>query len=151
MAEQISNTSVYSSGGEAGLRGQLLRPGDRGYDDARKLWNGMINRSPALIARCLDPEDVAHAIALARERGLQVSVRGGDHSAAGAAVCDGGLMIDLSPMQRITVDVERRIARVEPGARWAQVDEATQQHGLATTGGTVSDTGVAGLTLGGGL
>lgn len=111
----------------------------------------MIDRRPAYIARCRSPEDVAKSIALARSEGLLISVRGGDHSAAGAAVCDGGLMIDLSPMQAITVDPDARVARVEPGVRWREVDEATQAHGLATTGGTISDTGVAGLTLGGGL
>ncbi|MBA3512479.1 MAG: FAD-binding oxidoreductase [Sphingomonas sp.] len=96
-------------------------------------------------------DDVAKAIAFARAKGLPISVRGGDHSAAGAAVCEGGVMIDLAPMQGLEIDPARRVARVEPGLRWKQVDEATQAHGLATTGGTVSDTGVAGLTLGGGL
>lgn len=129
----------------------LLRDGDPGYDEARRIWNGMIDRRPALIARCTSAADVAEAIALARAEGWQVSVRGGDHSAAGAAVCDGGLMIDLSPMTKVEVDASARVVRVQPGARWKQVDEATQAHSLATTGGTVSDTGVAGLTLGGGL
>ncbi|HVM22850.1 MAG TPA: FAD-dependent oxidoreductase [Sphingomicrobium sp.] len=130
---------------------ELLREGDAGYDEARRIWNGMIDRRPAVIARCASASDVASAIAYAQAEGLQVSVRGGDHSAAGAAVVDGGLMIDLSPMTRLHVDAESKVVRVEPGLRWKQVDEATQAHGLATTGGTVSDTGVAGLTLGGGL
>ena len=129
----------------------LLRDGDPEYDDARRIWNGMIDRRPEVIARCRSSSDVAQAIASAQAEGLQVSVRGGDHSAAGAAVVDGGLMIDLSPMTNVEVDASARVARVQPGARWKQVDEATQAHGLATTGGTVSDTGVAGLTLGGGL
>ena len=135
----------------AGFRGQLLRPGDAGYDDARRIWNGMIDRKPGLIARCLDAADVVRAVTFAREHDLLVSVRGGDHNAAGNAVCDGGLMIDLAPMKDVVVDPTARTARVEPGVRWAELDAATQRHGLATTGGTVSDTGVAGLTLGGGL
>jgi FAD/FMN-containing dehydrogenase len=129
----------------------LLREGDPGYEEARRIWNGMIDRRPAAIARCTSPSDVANALAFARAEGLQVSIRGGDHSAAGAAVCEGGLMIDLSLMQGLQVDPQARVAHVEPGLRWKQVDQATQAHGLATTGGTVSDTGVAGLTLGGGL
>ncbi|HVE78576.1 MAG TPA: FAD-binding oxidoreductase, partial [Gemmatimonadaceae bacterium] len=133
------------------LRGQLLRPGDPGYHDARRVWNGMIDRHPLLIARCVDAADVARAVDFARANDLLLSIRGGDHSVAGNAVCDGGLMIDLSPMQGITVDADARVARVEPGVRWAELDRETQRHGLATTGGTVSDTGVAGLTLGGGL
>jgi FAD/FMN-containing dehydrogenase len=135
----------------AGFRGQLLRPADAGYDDARRIWNGMIDRKPGLIARCLDATDVARAVTFAREQDLLASVRGGDHNAAGNAVCDGGLMIDLAPMKGIVVDPTARTARVEPGVRWAELDAETQRHGLATTGGTVSDTGVAGLTLGGGL
>lgn len=140
---------TLSSGEKDSL--QLLRKGDPGYDEARSIWNGMIDRRPAIVARCTTAVDVMEAIALARSEGLQVSVRGGDHSAAGAAVCDGGLMIDLSPMKRLHVDPAARVVRVEPGLRWKEVDEATQAHGLATTGGTVSDTGVAGLALGGGL
>jgi FAD/FMN-containing dehydrogenase len=134
-----------------GLRGQVLRPGEAGYDEARRVWNGMIDRRPAFIARCANADDVAAAVQFARAQGLRVSVRGGDHSAAGAAVCEGGLMIDLSPMKGLKIDPGSRTARVEPGLRWFEVDQATQAHGLATTGGTVSDTGVAGLTLGGGL
>lgn len=129
----------------------FLREGDEGYDEARRIWNGMIDRRPAFIARCNNADDVAKAIGFARAQKLLISVRGGDHSAAGAAVCDGGLMIDLSPMKGIHIDEARQVARLEPGLRWKEVDEATQAHGLATTGGTVSDTGVAGLTLGGGL
>lgn len=146
----IKRSDYTSSSGEKdGMR--LLRKGDPGYDESRSIWNGMIDRWPAIIARCTSAADVTAAIALARSEGLQVSVRGGDHSAAGTAVCDGGLMVDLSPMKRLHVDPAARVVRVEPGLRWKEVDEATQAHGLATTGGTVSDTGVAGLTLGGGL
>ena len=111
----------------------------------------MIDRRPAGIARCADANDVATAIVFARDQGLVVAVRGGDHSASGAGASDGALLIDLSPMKGLHIDPEARVARVEPGLRWWEVDQATQAHGLATTGGTVSDTGVAGLTLGGGI
>jgi FAD/FMN-containing dehydrogenase len=154
MAQQPPNTSTeasMSSNSALEMAGQLLREGDAGYDEARRVWNGMIDRRPALIARCRNADDVVQAVNLARSRGLQVSVRGGDHSTAGTAVCDGGVMIDLSPMKALHIDPASRTARVEPGLRWHEVDEAAQVHGLATTGGTVSDTGVAGLTLGGGL
>lgn len=135
----------------AAVRGQVLQPGDAGYDEARRIWNGMIDRRPAMIVRCTSADDVAAAVRVARANDLLVSVRGGDHNAAGNAVCEGGLMIDLAPMKGIAVDPDARTARVEPGVRWAELDAETQRHGLATTGGTVSDTGVAGLTLGGGL
>lgn len=150
MAQQPGNTSS-EPGLASDFARQLLRPGDPGYDDARRVWNGMIDRRPALIARCRHADDVLQAVLFARAQGLQVSIRGGDHSTAGAAVCEGGLMIDLSPMKGLEIDAGSRTARVEPGLRWQAVDEAAQAHGLATTGGTVSDTGVAGLTLGGGL
>jgi FAD/FMN-containing dehydrogenase len=133
------------------LPGQIIRPGGAGYDEARSIWNGMIDRRPALIVRCRAASDVAQAVNFARVHDLRVSVRGGDHNAAGHAVCDKGLMIDLSPMKAVIVDPVARTARVEAGVRWAELDRETQRHGLATTGGTVSDTGVAGLTLGGGL
>ena len=135
----------------ARLQGPVLLPGDDGYDEVRGIWNGMIDRRPAVIARCLDVPDVVTAVGVVRRTGAVVAVRGGDHSAAGNAVCDGGLMIDLSLMKQIEVDPVSRTARVQPGVRWAEFDAATQEHGLATTGGTNSDTGVAGLTLGGGL
>jgi FAD/FMN-containing dehydrogenase len=134
-----------------GLHGQCLLPGDPCYDEARSIWNGMIDRRPAVIVRCADADDVARAVSFARDNNLLVSVRGGDHSAAGNAVCDGGLMIDLSPMKGMTVDPVKRTACAEAGLRWTEFDRETQRHGLATTGGTNSDTGVAGLTLGGGL
>ena len=133
------------------LRSLLLREGEPGYDEARSIFNGMIDRKPTFIARCRGADDVVEAIRFARARGLVVSVRGGDHSTAGSAVCEGGMMIDLSPMKSLNIDAAARTARVEPGVRWKEFDEAAQAHGLATTGGTVSDTGVAGLTLGGGL
>ena len=134
-----------------GLRGQLLRPSNSNYDEARKLWNGMFDRRPALIARCAVTADVIAAVNFARENGLQVAVRGGGHSFPGHSVCDGGLVIDLSAMKSVRVDPAARTARAEAGAKWIDFDSETQAVGLATTGGTASDTGIAGLTLGGGL
>lgn len=135
----------------ATFQGSLLRAQDSGFDDARAVWNAMIDRKPALIARCKDAVDVANAVRFARTRDLLISVRGGGHNVAGNAVCDGGLMIDLSLMREIRIDPDRRTAQVTAGALWDAVDRETQVFGLATTGGTVSHTGVAGLTLGGGL
>ena len=136
---------------QAVLRGDLLRPGDAGYDNARTVYNAMIDRRPALIARCAGVSDVIQSVNFARDSGLLLSVRGGGHNVSGNAVCDGGLMIDLSPMKGIRVDPERRTARCEPGVLWREFDHETQTFGLATTGGVVSTTGVAGLTLGGGI
>ena len=136
---------------KAGLRGQLLRPGDDAYDEARKLWNGIFDRRPALIARCAGTADVIRAVNFARDNALPAAVRGGGHSIPGHSVCDGGLVIDLSPMKAIRVDPRGRTARAQPGVKWIEFDHETQAFGLATTGGTASDTGIAGLTLGGGL
>src|SRR5919109_1642812 len=136
---------------EASLRGELLRPGDETYDETRKVWNGMIDHRPALIARCAGTADVVETITFARENDLLVSVRGGGHNIAGKAVCTGGLMIDLSPMRSVAVDHLNRTARVEGGATLGELDRATQAAGLATTAGVVTHTGVAGLTLGGGV
>ena len=136
---------------EQGLRGQMVAPGDRDYDEVRALWNGAHDLRPSLIARCADAEDVRHAVGFARSEGLEVAVRGGGHSIPGYSSVDGGLMIDLSPMKSIAVDPEARIARVGAGVLWAELDAATQEHGLAVTGGLVSTTGVAGFTLGGGI
>ena len=135
----------------ANLRGSLLHPGDSGYDEARKVWNGMIDRRPALVARCAGPADVIAAVRFARSQGLLVSVKGGGHNITGNAVCDGGLMIDLSPMKSVRVDPFKRIARAEAGLTWGEYNRETQAFGLASTGGVVSTTGIAGLTLGGGL
>lgn len=136
---------------KASLRGPLLRPGDVGYDDARKVWNGMIDRRPALIVRCAGVADVITCVNFARTHSLLVSVKGGAHNIPGNAVCHGGLTIDLSQLRSVVVDPGRRMARAEPGATWADFDHETQAFGLATTGGTAFDTGIAGLTLGGGL
>jgi FAD/FMN-containing dehydrogenase len=133
------------------LRGKLLRPGDADYEPARKVWNGMIDRSPALIARCASVADVRHAVDFARTHGLLVAVRGGGHNAAGLAVCDDGLVVDLSPLKEIQIDPARRTVRAQGGVTWGELDRETQAFGLATTGGAISSTGIAGLTLGGGL
>jgi FAD/FMN-containing dehydrogenase len=135
----------------ARFRGALLRPGEEGYDEARRIWNGAIDRRPALIARCAGGDDVVQAVRFAREHDLPVSVRGGGHAVAGHAVCDGGLMIDLSLMKAVRVDPQARTARAAGGLLWRELDAATQQFGLATTGGIISHTGIGGLTLGGGL
>jgi FAD/FMN-containing dehydrogenase len=138
-------------GFKTSLRGQLLTPGDAGYDEARTVWNGMFDRRPALIARCAGVGDVINCVNFARANTLLISVRGGDHSLAGHSVCVDGLMIDLSSMRSIRVDPATQTARAEGGARWRDFDHETQAFGLATTGGTNSDTGIGGLTLGGGL
>ena len=135
----------------ARFRGALLQPGEEGYDDARRVWNGAIDRHPSLIARCAGADDVAEAVRFGREHDLVVSVRGGGHAVAGHAVCDGGLMVDLSLMRTVEVDPASSTARVAGGALIGDLDRATQRFGLATTGGVVSHTGVGGLTLGGGL
>jgi FAD/FMN-containing dehydrogenase len=134
----------------ARLSGQLLEPGDADYDGARLIWNRMIDKRPALIARCVGADDVVAALGFAREHDLPISVRGGGHNVTGNAVCDDGLMLDLSPMKRTRVDPGQRLIAAEPGLTWKEFDTATQQHGLVTTGGIVSSTGVPGLTLGGG-
>ena len=136
---------------QASLRGQLLLPGSDGYDDARKGWNGMIDKRPALIVRCHGASDVINAVNLARDYDLLTAVRGGGHSAAGKFVCEGGIMIDLSPMQGVHVDPVAHCARVEPGVLLGAVDHEAQAFGLATPAGVVSHTGAAGLTVGGGF
>jgi FAD/FMN-containing dehydrogenase len=133
------------------IAGNVLDAASAGYDDARTVWNGAVDRRPALIAQCRTAADVAASIRHARAQELPISVRGGGHSPAGHAVVEDGLMIDLSPMKRVDVDPEARIAKVEPGVLLGELDRATQEHGLAVPAGTVSHTGVAGLTLGGGI
>jgi FAD/FMN-containing dehydrogenase len=136
---------------KAAFSGPVITPRDSQYEQARRVWNHMIDRRPAVIAQCKHPSDVATAIRFAKENALLIAVRGGGHNVAGYAVCDDGLVIDMSLMRGVTVDPENRRVRVEAGARWAGVDRATQPFGLATPGGEVSETGVAGLTLGGGV
>ncbi len=133
------------------LRGELVLPDHRDYEAARRVWNGMVDRKPLMIARCTSAGDVVAAVDFARHHGLLVAVRGGGHNITGSSVCDGGLMIDLSPMKRIEVDPGRRVARAEAGLNLGEFDAATQAFGLATTMGINSDTGISGLTLGGGL
>jgi len=135
----------------AGLSGTVIRRGDASYDQARRVWNGMVDRSPEIIVRCATTADVVAAVSFARDKGLVLAVRGGGHNAAGLGVCDDGLVIDLSPMRAVKVDTAQRIAYVQGGALWRDLDAATHPHGLATTGGLISTTGVGGLTLGGGL
>jgi len=131
--------------------GELLRPGDAGYEEARRVHNGMVNKRPALIARCRGVADVADVIKLARGLGLEVAVRGGGHNVAGRATVDGGLMVDLARMKGIHIEESRRTVRAQGGVTWAELNRETQLHGLAVTGGVISTTGIAGLTLGGGI
>ena len=133
------------------MRGQVLLPGNVGYDDARRIWNGMFDRRPAMIARCFVPADVRDAVEFAAQNDLLVAVRSGGHSISGKSVCNGGMMIDLAPMRGVRVDPIDRKARVQAGAHLGHLDHEAQAFGLTTTTGTVSHTGCAGLTLGGGL
>ncbi len=133
------------------LRGQLLRPGDQGFEPARKVWNGMIDRRPALVARCAVDEDVVAGVNFARDNGLLFAVRGGGHGVAGHALSDGGLVIDLSEMRAVDVDPAGLTARAQGGCTLGDVDRETQRHGLATPLGVVTETGIAGLTLSGGI
>lgn len=148
--EEENMSTADFNGLRAEFRGELIRPGDPDYDEARRVYNAMIDRRPALIAQCRDAADVIAAVRHARERGLPLAVRGGGHNGAGLAVCDGGLVVDLSRMRGVRVDPARREVRVEGGARWGDVDHATYPFGLAVPTGIISTTGVAGLTLGGG-
>jgi FAD/FMN-containing dehydrogenase len=155
IASRAGGTTTLSAEALAafrqGLRGKLLLREDPGYDQARAVWNAMIDRRPAAIVQCTGAADVIRCVTLAREAGLLLSVRGAGHNIAGKAVCDGGLMVDLSQMRGVTVDPQRRTARVGPGATLADLDHETQAFGLATPVGINSTTGVAGLTLGGGF
>jgi FAD/FMN-containing dehydrogenase len=134
-----------------GLRGRLISADDAEYDGARALWNGAIDRRPRLIARCIGSADVVKAVRFARDHDLEIAIRGGGHNVAGTAGCDDGIVIDLSAMRAVRVDHAGRSAWVQGGALWGDVDHETQAHALATTGGIISHTGVAGLTLGGGV
>lgn len=133
------------------LRGQLIRPGDDSYDQARKIWNAMIDNKPGLIVRCAGVADVINSVNFARTNNLLVAVRGGGHNVAGNAISNGGITIDLSRMKGVYVEPQKRTARAEAGLTWGEFDHETQAFGLATTGGTISTTGIAGLTLGGGI
>jgi FAD/FMN-containing dehydrogenase len=133
------------------FKGQLVAPGDSAYDEARTVYNAMIDRRPALVARCTSAEDVSYVIGFARDHGLPLAVRGGGHHGAGLGVCDDGVVLDLSPLKDIEVDPGARTVRVGGGCVWGDVDRATHEYGLATPAGIISTTGVAGLTLGGGI
>ncbi|PBD01600.1 FAD/FMN-containing dehydrogenase [Streptomyces sp. Ag82_O1-15] len=133
------------------FKGQLVAPGDSAYDEARTVYNAMIDRRPALVARCTSAEDVSYVIGFARDHGLPLAVRGGGHHGAGLGVCDDGVVLDLSPLKDIEVDPGARTVRVGGGCVWGEVDRATHEYGLATPAGIISTTGVAGLTLGGGI
>jgi FAD/FMN-containing dehydrogenase len=135
---------------EAIVDGEVIRPGQSGYDEARAVWNSRFDRKPDLIVRCSSTNDIAASVRFARQEGLLLSVKGGGHDYAGNTVGDGGLLVDLGPMKSVTVDVTGRKAVAEAGATWSDVDAATQPLGLATPGGTVSSVGIAGFTLGGG-
>ncbi len=148
-APLLGRTAFDALGGS--FRGELLLPASPGYDTARRIWNGAVDRRPGCIARCTGVADVVAAVRFAREHGLEIAIRGGGHNVAGTAVCDGGVVIDLSAMRAVWVDPAGRTAWVQGGALWGDVDHETQAHGLATTGGIVGHTGVAGLTLGGGI
>ncbi|MDA1174511.1 MAG: FAD-dependent oxidoreductase, partial [Chloroflexi bacterium] len=134
-----------------GFAGQILQPNDTGYDEARQLHNGSIDKRHAIIARCLGVADVQDAVKFARANDLEIAIRGGGHNVAGRAVCDDGMMIDLSLMKAVMVDPAARTARAQGGVTWGEFNRETQVYGLATTGGIVGTTGIAGLTLGGGL
>jgi len=134
-----------------GFTGAVLEPGDPGYEDARQIHNGLIDKRPALIARCHNTADVVDAVNFGRDNGLEISVRGGGHNVAGRAVTDGGIMIDLAPLKGVFVNPERGTASAQGGITWNEYNRATHLHGQATTGGMISTTGIAGLTLGGGL
>src|SRR5215216_4458807 len=149
MSATLDSALVTDLAGE--VSGSVLGPEDAGYDAARAVHNGLIDRRPALIVRCRTANDVVAALAFARAAGLEVSVRGGGHNVAGRAVTEGGVMIDLAEMKAIAVDPERGTATAGGGVLWSELNDATGAHGLAVTGGAISSTGIAGLTLGGGL
>src|SRR5512132_2642480 len=149
MAQPIDEKVITDL--RARLRGPLLLPGDQGYDESRSVWNAMIDRRPAAIARCLGAADVVACVNIARERDLPLCIKGGGHNIAGLAVSDGGLMLDMSLMRGVWVDPSARIAHAQAGCLLGDVDRETQLHGLAATLGFVSMTGVAGLALGGGF
>ncbi len=143
------NESIESYSGK--IKGKIIKPEDPLYNEARKIWNGMIDKKPAIIVQCVDTDDVVNAIGLAREKDLEISVKGAGHNIGGNCICDNGLMIDFTKMKKVEVDKDKKIVYVEPGATLADVDEVTQQFGLAVPIGINSTTGISGLTLGGGI
>src|SRR5690348_4209222 len=147
----MAGANVSATSLEGSFRCPVLRRGDDGYEAARQIWNGMVDKKPALIVRCISETDVRAAVKLARSEGMLLSVRGGGHGVAGTAVCEGGLMVDMSLMKDVRVDPAAREVVAGAGVLWGEFDRAAEAHGLATTGGQVSHTGIAGLTLGGGL
>jgi FAD/FMN-containing dehydrogenase len=147
----VSSVAAAAAEFEATFSGRLLKPADAGYENARKVHNGLVDKRPALIASCRGVADVVDAIHLTRKLGLEMAVRGGGHNVAGRATIDGGVMLDLALMKGIHVDPKNRSVRAQGGVTWAELDREAQLHGLAVTGGVVSSTGIAGLTLGGGL
>ena len=148
MTSQTSNVREELRGT---IKGNILVPGQPDYEEARQIWNAMIDRRPAFIVQCAQADDVPPVVRFARENGLELSIRGAGHNIAGNALCDNGITIDFSRMKNVRVDPRKRRAYVEPGATLANLDEATQAHGLATPVGINSTTGIAGLTLGGGF
>jgi FAD/FMN-containing dehydrogenase len=147
----MTKTESLAAAFRVGFDGTVITPADPGYAAARAVWNGIIDAKPALIARCRNTADVVAAVSLTRTADVPLAVRAGGHSVAGFSVCDGGVVIDLTGLRRVTVDVDQQLAIVEPGATWADFDAVTGAFGLGSTGGLVSSTGVAGLTLGGGI
>ena len=144
-------TTPETAAFQSQFRGQVIQPGDEAYESARRVWNGAIDRRPAFVARATGVSDVRAAVRFARDQGLPLAVRGGRHNVAGSAVCDGGVVLDCSPLKGVWVDPAARTARAQAGLLWGELDRETQVFGLATTGGIISHTGIAGLTLGGGL
>jgi FAD/FMN-containing dehydrogenase len=149
MATQVLDSAAVEQL-QGTVKGEVLTPGSDGYDAARAVFNGMVDKRPAAIVRCRDPHDVIAVVELARVRACEVSIRAGGHGVTGSQITDEGIVIDLTPMKRITVDPEARTVRAQAGVTWGELDAATQEHGLAVTGGRVPSTGIAGLTLGSG-
>jgi FAD/FMN-containing dehydrogenase len=151
MATTLSKSESLAAELRAQFSGELITAATAGFEEARKVWNGCIDRHPALIARCRDTADVVTTVNFARDRELTLSVRGGGHSVVGFGTCDNGIVLDLSAMRRVDIDTENRVARAEPGCTWGDYDSATMAQGMASPGGIMSTTGIAGLTLGGGI
>ena len=147
----MKNLNESVAGFRNQVAGSVILPGEKGYDESRAIWNGMFDKKPALIVRCTSTEDISESVKFARKQQLQIAVKGGGHNSAGNAVCDDGIVIDLSLMQDVKVDASTQTARVEGGCLLGKVDEVTQEHGLAVSAGIISHTGVGGLTLGGGF